>query len=119
MAGSMSEQLSRMALTLNQYATRECMITRCLLIFMFLSLSGCWSLAYHLDGERCIYPGTRHGWAWGTKDVASTWPWLIDVPFSLALDTLLLPYDLTAFLPDNLGGDDRRCEFSDSLNVLG
>ncbi len=67
------------------------MFKQCLLLAASISLSGCWSLMYHLDGERCVYPGTRHGWAWGTKDVASTWPWLIDVPFSLALDTLFCP----------------------------
>ncbi|MCJ2374754.1 YceK/YidQ family lipoprotein [Pseudomonas sp. RGM 3321] len=95
------------------------MFKQCLLLATAISLSGCWSLMYHLDGERCVYPGTRHGWAWGTKDVTSTWPWLIDVPFSLALDTLFLPYDLTAFLPENIGGDDRACHFNDGLNVLG
>ncbi|RMV11988.1 putative lipoprotein [Pseudomonas savastanoi] len=37
----------------------------------------------------------------------------------MALDTLFLPYDLTAFLPENFGGDDRECHFNDGLNVLG
>ncbi|KPX46149.1 putative lipoprotein [Pseudomonas syringae pv. helianthi] len=32
---------------------------------------------------------------------------------------LLLAYDLTAFLPQNLGGDDRECHLNDGLNVLG
>ena len=95
------------------------MITRSLLLALLLSLSGCWSLMYHLDGERCFYPGTRQGWAWGTHNGPSGGLFLIDVPFSFALDTVLLPYDMTAFLPENLGGDDKECKIGDRLNVLG
>ncbi|OSN62908.1 hypothetical protein BV349_04656 [Pseudomonas syringae pv. actinidiae] len=95
------------------------MLKKCVLLVMSMSLGGCWSLMIHLDGERCIYPGTRQGWAWGTHNGGQSWPILIDMPFSLALDTLLLPYDLTAFLPENLGGDEHKCQFSGGVNVLG
>lgn len=96
------------------------MIKRCLIVATLLSLSGCWSLMFHLDGERCLYPGTREGLAWGTHSGPSSWPLLIDVPFSFALDTVLLPYDLTVFLPDKMGGGDSDCGISDgTLNVLG
>ena len=98
---------------------KDCMIKRFLLLVATISLSGCWSLMYHIDGERCVYGGTRQGWAWGTHSSPSTWPLLVDVPFSLVLDTVLLPYDLTSFLPENLGGDDSECAISEGLNVLG
>lgn len=95
------------------------MLARCLLLAMLLSLSGCWSLLVHLGGDRCIYPGTRMGWGLANEPTPlARWPFLVDVPFSLALDTLLLPYDLTAFLPDGMGGDSSECNFGGSLNVI-
>ena len=42
----------------------------------------------------------------------------MDVPFSFALDTVLLPYDLTAFLPQGMGGDDKECDLGGSLHVM-
>ncbi|MFK3725034.1 YceK/YidQ family lipoprotein [Pseudomonas monteilii] len=83
-----------------------------------LSLSGCWSLMIHADGERCVYPGTRYGWNFATARGPSGWPLLVDVPFSFVLDTVLLPYDLTAFLPEDKGGDPAPCDLRGDLKVM-
>ncbi len=95
------------------------MYKRGLLLCAFLSLGGCWSLLAHLIGERCIYPGTREVWAVANhpKPMAS-WPFLIDLPFSFALDTVLLPYDLTSFLPEDMGGDPVECSYSGSFTII-
>jgi len=82
-----------------------------------LTLSGCWSTFMHLDGQRCVYPGTRFGWNFATEN-SGAWIALVDVPFSFALDTVLLPYDLTAFLPQGMGGDDKECDLGGSLHVM-
>lgn len=89
-----------------------------LLLTLPLLLSGCWSTLVHLDGERCVYPGTRFGWNVATQNGAGGWVGLIDVPFSFALDTVLLPYDLTAFLPENMGGDNHECNLEGSIKVM-
>ncbi len=78
-------------------------IAKYLTLTLPLMLSGCWSTLTHLDGERCVYPGTRFGWNFATQNGPGGWVGLVDVPFSLALDTVLLPYDLTAFLPEDSG----------------
>lgn len=89
-----------------------------LVLTLPLLLSGCWSTLIHLDGERCVYPGTRFGWNFATQNGAGGWVGLIDVPFSIALDTVLLPYDLTAFLPEDMGGEHRECDLDGSINVM-
>ncbi|MFJ4443509.1 YceK/YidQ family lipoprotein [Pseudomonas sp. NPDC089422] len=93
-------------------------IAKYLTLTLPLMLSGCWSTLTHLDGERCVYPGTRFGWNFATQNGPGGWVGLIDVPFSLALDTVLLPYDLTAFLPENMGGDDRECNLEGTIKVM-
>ncbi|WP_256573893.1 MULTISPECIES: YceK/YidQ family lipoprotein [unclassified Pseudomonas] len=93
-------------------------IAKCLVLTLPLLLSGCWSTLIHLDGERCVYPGTRLGWNFATQNGAGGWVGLIDVPFSFALDTVLLPYDLTAFLPEDMGGEHRECDLDGSINVM-
>lgn len=93
-------------------------IAKCLVLTLPLLLSGCWSTLIHLDGERCVYPGTRLGWNFATQNGAGGWVGLIDVPFSFALDTVLLPYDLTAFLPQDMGGEHRECNLDGSINVM-
>ncbi|WP_343596349.1 YceK/YidQ family lipoprotein [Pseudomonas sp.] len=93
-------------------------IAKCLVLTLPLLLSGCWSTLIHLDGERCMYPGTRLGWNFATQNGAGGWVGLIDVPFSFALDTVLLPYDLTAFLPQDMGGEHRECDLDGSINVM-
>jgi uncharacterized protein YceK len=93
-------------------------IAKCLALTVPLMLSGCWSTLIHLDGERCVYPGTRFGWNFATQNGAGGWVGLIDVPFSIALDTVLLPYDLTAFLPEDRGGDNRECDLDGSFKVM-
>ncbi|BDM22153.1 YceK/YidQ family lipoprotein [Pseudomonas sp. LRP2-20] len=93
-------------------------IAKCLVLTLPLLLSGCWSTLIHLDGERCVYPGTRLGWNFATQNGADGWVGLIDVPFSFALDTVLLPYDLTAFLPQDMGGENRECNLDGSINVM-
>jgi uncharacterized protein YceK len=93
-------------------------IAQCLVITLPLMLSGCWSTLIHLDGERCVYPGTRFGWNFATQNAPSGLIGLIDVPFSLALDTVLLPYDLTAFLPKEMGGDNHECNLDGSIKVM-
>ncbi|WP_313713980.1 YceK/YidQ family lipoprotein [Pseudomonas sp.] len=93
-------------------------IVKCLVLTLPLLLSGCWSTLIHLDGERCVYPGTRLGWSFATQNGAGGWVGLIDVPFSFALDTVLLPYDLTAFLPEDMGGEHRECDLDGSINVM-
>ncbi len=66
-----------------------------------------------------MYHGTRASWAWANHpDTLSGWPFLIDTPFSFALDTLLLPYDLSAFLPEDMGGDHRECVMEGGLNII-
>jgi len=95
------------------------MPTRILLIATLLSLGGCFSALGHLSGDRCVYYGTRTSWAWANHpDTLSGWPFLIDTPFSFALDTVLLPYDLTAFLPEGMGGDHKACMISGGLHVM-
>ncbi|MFJ4067681.1 YceK/YidQ family lipoprotein [Pseudomonas sp. NPDC089996] len=93
-------------------------VAKCLVLALQLLSSGCWSTLAHLDGERCVYPGTRFGWNFATRNGAGGLVGLIDVPFSFALDTVLLPYDLTAFLPEDMGGDHRECNLDGSFNVL-
>ncbi|AXQ47797.1 YceK/YidQ family lipoprotein [Pseudomonas sp. PCH44] len=93
-------------------------IAKCLVLTLPLMVSGCWSTLTHLDGERCVYPGTRFGWNFATRNGPGGLVGLIDVPFSLALDTVLLPYDLTGFLPEDMGGDRRECDLDGSFNVL-
>ncbi|MEN4825573.1 YceK/YidQ family lipoprotein [Pseudomonas sp. P39-UII1] len=92
-------------------------IARGLVLALALMLSGCWSLLTHLDGERCVYPGTRFGWNFAIRNEGA-WIGLVDVPFSLALDTVLLPYDLSAFFPDGMGGGDRECNLDGKINVM-
>ncbi|MCI0911683.1 YceK/YidQ family lipoprotein [Pseudomonas putida] len=95
------------------------MPAKILLLLTVLSLGGCFSTIGHMSGERCVYHGTRASWAWANHpNTLSSWPFLIDTPFSFALDTLLLPYDLTAFLPDSLGGDRSECVIKGGLNVI-
>ncbi|WP_445673134.1 YceK/YidQ family lipoprotein [Pseudomonas inefficax] len=48
----------------------------------------------------------------------ASWPFLIDLPFSFALDTVLLPYDLTSFLPEDMGGDPVECSYSGSFTII-
>ncbi|WP_312936636.1 YceK/YidQ family lipoprotein [Pseudomonas sp.] len=86
------------------------MQARLLLVGLAVALSGCFSTMGHLSGERCVYHGTRLSWAWANdpKPLAG-WPFLIDTPFSIVLDTVLLPYDLTAFLPEGMGGGRQDC----------
>lgn len=91
-------------------------IARGLVLALALMLSGCWSLLTHLDGERCVYPGARFGWNFATRNEGA-WIGLVDVPFSFALDTVLLPYDLTAFLPEGMGGDHQECNLDGSFNL--
>lgn len=87
------------------------MRARVLLLALSLSLSGCFSTLGHLSGDRCVYHGTRMSWVWATEpSLSGGWPFLIDTPFSAVLDTVLLPYDLTAFLPEDMGGDHEPCE---------
>lgn len=93
------------------------LLLRQLVLVPALMLSGCWSTLVHLDGQRCVYPGTRFGWNFATEN-SSAWIGLIDVPFSFALDTVLLPYDLTAFLPQGMGGDDRECDLGGTIHVM-
>ncbi|MGE8114485.1 MULTISPECIES: YceK/YidQ family lipoprotein [Pseudomonas] len=93
-------------------------IAKYLALSLPLMLSGCWSTLTHLDGERCVYPGTRFGWNFATRNGPSGLVGLIDVPFSFALDTVLLPYDLTAFLPEDSGGDHRECNLDGSFDVM-
>jgi len=31
---------------------------------------------------------------------------------------VLLPYDLTAFLPQGMGGDDRECQLEGTIHVM-
>ena len=95
------------------------MPTKSLLLALSFLLSGCFSAIGHLDGERCVYNGTRTSWAWANyPHTMSGWPFLIDAPFSFALDTVLLPYDLTAFLPEDMGGDPEECVISETLRVM-
>jgi uncharacterized protein YceK len=94
-------------------------IAKGLVLTLPLLLSGCWSTLIHLDGERCVYPGTRFGWNFATQNSSGGgWVGLVDVPFSFALDTVLLPYDLTAFLPEGMGGDDQTCKLDGSFKVM-
>ncbi|MFS0825843.1 YceK/YidQ family lipoprotein [Pseudomonas phoenicis] len=87
------------------------MRAKILLLAMSLSLSGCFSTLGHLSGERCVYHGTRLSWVYANHpSLSNNWPLLIDTPFSAVLDTVLLPYDLTAFLPEGMGGDREACE---------
>jgi len=65
-----------------------------------------------------VYPGTRFGFNFATQNGSSGLIGLIDVPFSLALDTVLLPYDLTAFLPEDRGGDNHTCNMNGSIKVM-
>ena len=62
----------------------------------FLSVSGCSSVMSHTGGHQGYYPGTRADVSMISSDDTS-WAMtpllLIDLPFSAALDTLLLPYD--------------------------
>ena len=95
------------------------MPARILLFATLLALGGCFSTIGHMSGERCVYHGTRASWAWANHpDTLSGWPFLIDAPFSFVLDTVLLPYDLTAFLPEDMGGDPYECTIKGGLNVI-
>ncbi|MFK0309840.1 YceK/YidQ family lipoprotein [Pseudomonas sp. NPDC090233] len=94
-------------------------IARSAVLTLALMVSGCWSLVAHMDGERCVYPGTRFGWNFAMQNGGTGgWVFLIDTPFSFALDTVLLPYDLTAFLPEDMGGDHRECNVDGTIHVM-
>jgi uncharacterized protein YceK len=81
------------------------MFMKMTLIFIFtilVSCSGCGTLATHsplrhsdTDVPFGIYNGVR----WDYYQIANSgeWPWAFDFPFSLAGDTLFLPYDVVVF----------------------
>ena len=82
------------------------MIRNVLLTLMMCSgivlLSGCSSVMSHTGGKEGTYPGTRASATmigddetnWGTKSLA-----ILDMPFTVVMDTILLPWDL--FRKDN------------------
>lgn len=95
------------------------MLRYALTLTLPLLLGGCFSTLVHLDGQRCLYPGTRLGWNMATDKPTAGWPLLVDVPFSFVLDTVLLPWDFTAYLPDGAGGDHAHvCNLDGGLDVM-
>lgn len=68
----------------------------CLFVMMTCMLNGCSSMMTHTGNEKSYYPGTlanneiisNKNNHWNVKVLA-----VIDYPFSLILDTVLLPWD--------------------------